>query len=177
MQSKADFILHPVRMKIIQHLSKGPATVMELKEWVSEVPQATLYRHLNLLSKNEIIYVVQEKKIRGAVERTYAMNQNSTYITAEEAANLSKEEHMKMFMTFVSTVTGEVEAYFNGNTDLKTDIFGYNQLDLYLNDEEWEELSQGMQELIGKYVPNRPAKHKKKVKLVQMLVPEPKENS
>ncbi|MBH0163239.1 MULTISPECIES: helix-turn-helix domain-containing protein [Fictibacillus] len=176
MQSKADFILHPVRMKIIQQLSKGPATVMELKEWVSEVPQATLYRHLNLLSKNEIIYVVEERKVRGAVERTYALDQNSAYISAEEAANLSKEDHMKMFMTFVSNVTGEVEAYLNGNTNLKTDIFGYNQLDLYLNDEEWEELSQGMQELIGKYVPNRPSKHNKKVKLVQMLVPEPKKS-
>ncbi|MBH0166936.1 helix-turn-helix domain-containing protein [Fictibacillus sp. 7GRE50] len=176
MQSKADFILHPVRMKIIQQLSKGPATVMELKEWVSEVPQATLYRHLNLLSKNEIIYVVEERKVRGAVERTYALDQNSAYISAEEAANLSKEEHMKMFMTFVSNVTGEVEAYLNGNTNLKTDIFGYNQLDLYLNDEEWEELSQGMQELIGKYVPNRPSKHNKRVKLVQMLVPEPKKS-
>ncbi|MBH0174967.1 helix-turn-helix domain-containing protein [Fictibacillus sp. 23RED33] len=176
MQSKADFILHPVRMKIIQQLSKGPATVMELKEWVSEVPQATLYRHLNLLSKNEIIYVVEERKVRGAVERTYALDQNSAYISAEEAANLSKEEHMKMFMTFVSNVTGEVEAYLNGNTNLKTDIFGYNQLDLYLNDEEWEELSQGMQELIGKYVPNRPSKNNKRVKLVQMLVPEPKKS-
>ncbi|MBH0158252.1 helix-turn-helix domain-containing protein [Fictibacillus sp. 5RED26] len=176
MQSKADFILHPVRMKIIQQLSKGPATVMELKEWVSEVPQATLYRHLNLLSKNEIIYVVEERKVRGAVERTYALDQNSAYISAEEAANLSKEEHMKMFMTFVSNVTGEVEAYLNGNTNLKTDIFGYNQLDLYLNDEEWEELNQGMQELIGKYVPNRPSKHNKRVKLVQMLVPEPKKS-
>ncbi len=176
MQSKSDFILHPVRMKIIQQLSKGPATVMELKEWVSGVPQATLYRHLNLLSKNEIIYVVEERKVRGAVERTYALDQNSAYISAEEAANLSKEDHMKMFMTFVSNVTGEVEAYLNGNTNLKTDIFGYNQLDLYLNDEEWEELSQGMQELIGKYVPNRPSKHNKKVKLVQMLVPEPKKS-
>ncbi|MFG6495873.1 helix-turn-helix domain-containing protein [Fictibacillus sp. UD] len=174
-KSKADLILHPVRMKIIQHLAKGSATVSELRGWISDVPQATLYRHLNVLNKNEIIYVTDERKIRGAVERTYALEQDTAYISAEEAANLSKEDHMKMFMTFISNITGDVEAYLNGDTNLNTDIFGYNQLDLYLDGEEWEELSRGMQELISKYVPNRPTKRNKKVTLVQMLVPEPKE--
>lgn len=174
-QSKADLILHPVRIRIIQHLSKGSATVYELKEWITDVPQATLYRHLNTLHKNQIIYVTDERKVRGAVERTYALEKNTAYITAEEAAKLSKEEHMKMFMTFLSHITGEVEAYLDGDPNLSTDLFGYNQLDLYLNEEEWEDLSRGMQTLISKYIPNRPSKQNKKVTLVQMLVPEPKE--
>ncbi|KZE64907.1 hypothetical protein AWM68_09675 [Fictibacillus phosphorivorans] len=174
-KSRADLILHPVRMKIIQHLAKGSATVSELREWISDVPQATLYRHLNVLYKSEIIFVSDERKVRGAVERTYALDQNTAYISAEEAVNLTREEHMKMFMTFISNITGEVEAYLKGDTNLSTDIFGYNQLDLYLDEEEWEDLSSGMQELISKYVSNRPSKQNKKVTLVQMLIPEPKE--
>ena len=169
-----DLILHPIRMRIIQHLSKGSATVNELKEWMADVPQATLYRHLNRLTENEIIYVIQERKIRGAVEKTYAMQEDSPYMSVEELNQLSGEEHLKLFMTFLSSVTGQARSYLLNHPNPEEDSFGYNQLDLYLTPDELEELNEGMNELLSKYKSNRPSKENDKISLIQMLIPDSK---
>jgi DNA-binding transcriptional ArsR family regulator len=169
-----DLILHPVRMRIIQHLSKGAATVNELKEWMADVPQATLYRHLNRLAENEIIYIIHERKIRGAVEKTYAMHEDSPYMSVEELEQLSGEEHLKLFMTFLSSVTGQARSYLVNNPDFTGDSFGYHQLDLYMTPEELKELNDGMNELLTKFKSNRPTKENEKVSLIQMLIPDPK---
>ncbi|MBN8193335.1 helix-turn-helix domain-containing protein [Bacillus sp. NTK074B] len=169
-----DLILHPVRMRIIQHLSKGAATAHELKEWMTDVPQATLYRHLNRLTKSKIIHIIDERKIRGAVEKTYAIQEDSPYMTVEDVQQLSGEEHLKWFMTFLSTVTGQARNYLQDTPDLTRESFGYNQLDLYLTPEELKELTDGMNELLSKFKPNRPSQENDKISLIQMLIPDPK---
>ncbi|MFI8577608.1 helix-turn-helix domain-containing protein [Rossellomorea aquimaris] len=169
-----DLILHPIRMRIIQHLSKGAATVNELKEWMADVPQATLYRHLNRLTKSEIIYVIHERKIRGAVEKTYAMQEDNPYMSVEELGQLTGEEHLKLFMTFLSSVTGQARSYLLNHPDPAGDSFGYNQLDLYLTPDELKELNEGMNELLTKFKSNRPSKENDKISLIQMLIPDAK---
>ncbi|WGG46391.1 helix-turn-helix domain-containing protein [Rossellomorea sp. DA94] len=173
-QIDTDLFLHPVRMRIIQHLSKGTATVHELKVWMADVPQATLYRHLNRLTKNKIIHIVDERKIRGAVEKTYAMQVDSPYRTVEELEQLSGEEHLKLFMTFLSSVTGQARSYLLNDPDLARNSFGYNQLDLYVTPDELKELTDGMNELLSKFKSNRPTDENEKISLIQMLIPEPK---
>ena len=75
-QSKMKLILHPVRMKIIQSLLNGKnMTVQQLSQRAKDVPQATLYRHLNKLLEAELIQVVQENQIRGTVEKVYALKE------------------------------------------------------------------------------------------------------
>lgn len=167
-----DLILHPIRMRIIQQLSKGTATVNQLKEWISDIPQATLYRHLNILKKNNIIYVIEERKIRGAIEKTYAIEKQNPITSVEELTKMSGEEHLKMFMTFLSNVTGQAKSYLLSNPDLAKDPFGYNQLDLYLTSSEIEELNKGMNELLKSFISNRPSKQNEKVTLIQMVLPE-----
>ena len=79
-QSKMKLILHPVRMKIIQSLLNGKnLTVQQLSQRAKDVPQATLYRHLNKLLEADFIQVVQENQIRGTVEKVYALK-NHQYI-------------------------------------------------------------------------------------------------
>ncbi|PFG03442.1 helix-turn-helix domain-containing protein [Bacillus sp. es.034] len=173
-QIDTDLFLHPVRMRIIQHLSKGAATVHELKEWMTDVPQATLYRHLNRLTKNNIIHIVDERKIRGAVEKTYAMQEDNPYMTVEELEQLPGEEHLKLFMTFLSSVTGQARNYLLDDPDPARDFFGYNQLDLYVTPDELKELTAGMNELLSKFKSNRPTEENEKISLIQMLIPEPK---
>lgn len=47
---KADLLLHPVRMRIVQQLIAGdPQAILQLAQRLGDVPQATLYRHMKLL--------------------------------------------------------------------------------------------------------------------------------
>ncbi|MDG5471489.1 helix-turn-helix domain-containing protein [Jeotgalibacillus sp. ET6] len=170
-----DLILHPVRLRIIQHLSREPATVQQLKEWMADIPQATLYRHLTILKKDSLIYVVEEKKIRGAIERTFALEKEKPLLSAEELKKMSGEEHLKMFMKFLSNVTGQTKSYLLSNPDLEKDPFGYNQLELHLTASEVEELQKGMNDLLSKFTSSKPSAENQKVTLIQMLVPDPNE--
>ncbi|PPA69522.1 helix-turn-helix domain-containing protein [Jeotgalibacillus proteolyticus] len=172
-KEKMDLILHPIRMQVIQQLSKGAATVNQLKDWLPDIPPATLYRHLNILKTNGIIFVIEERKIRGAVERTYALEKENPIMSLEDLTQMSGEEHLKIFMTFLSNVTGQAKNYLLGNPDLANDPFGYNQLDLYLTKEELGELNNKMNELLKPFISKRPSTQNEKVALIQMLLPDP----
>ena len=70
---KAGLILHPVRIQIITAMSTQRMTARELSEVMPDIPQTTLYRHLNALLRGGVIQVVEEYPVRGTVERVYAL--------------------------------------------------------------------------------------------------------
>lgn len=60
---KADALLHPVRMRIVQVPAQGRAlTAQQLAEALTEVPQATPYRHLQKLVESGVLIVVDERQ-------------------------------------------------------------------------------------------------------------------
>ncbi len=68
-------LLNPIRMRIIQHLSTlKTITAGELVTFMPDVPRTTLYRHINILQKANILMVAKENRVRGTVEKVYALN-------------------------------------------------------------------------------------------------------
>ncbi|WP_173916782.1 helix-turn-helix domain-containing protein [Halobacillus sp. Marseille-Q1614] len=171
-KSKADLIMHPVRMRIIQCLAKDSATVYELLEMIEDVPQATLYRHLNELKKGKVIKVDTERKVRGTVERTYMLEKDGAWITADEAVQMSNDEHLQMFMTFFVNLLRETENYFDGEVDLTKDIYGFSQVDLHLTSDEWTEMRQDIKTLMIKYGSKKKRENTRRVTMAQVFIPE-----
>lgn len=67
-------MLHPVRLRILQAFrGRSAMTARELAERLADVPQATLYRHLGALTDGGVLRVVEERRVRGAVERVFAL--------------------------------------------------------------------------------------------------------
>lgn len=48
--------------------------INKLCDIIHDVPRTTLYRHINILLDNNILSVVSERKVRGSLERTLALN-------------------------------------------------------------------------------------------------------
>ncbi|TGB01203.1 helix-turn-helix domain-containing protein [Halobacillus salinus] len=174
MKNKADMILHPVRMKIIQCLARGPATVQDLKDWVTDVPQATLYRHLQALTENNIINVIEERQVRGAVEKTYSLEKNGAHFSADEAKEMTKDDHMELFMMFFANLMRDMENYIDGETRMGEDFFGYNQLDLYVSEEEAHQLGKEINQVLMPYVGNKPTEGRQKISMATAFIPEQK---
>lgn len=171
--SKADVILHPVRMKIIQSLIKRSLTVQELMEWLPDIPQATLYRQLKVLTESHVIYITEERKVRGTFERTYSLNKEAASVSLVEANELSKDDHMKYFMTFFANLMQGAEEYLEGNgLNMEKDGFGYRQVDLFLDQEEFNEFKQEFVAIVKKYASNEPNKMRRRRTLATMLIPE-----
>lgn len=65
MINKAEILMHPVRIKISQALMRNREnglTPLEMLKIIKDVPQATLYRHIQVLLDSGVIRIVKEKK-------------------------------------------------------------------------------------------------------------------
>ena len=86
MVNKAEIILHPVRMKISQALMRNKEnglTSLEMVKIIKDVPQATLYRHIQVLLDAGVIRIIKEKKVRSISEKYYTLNEEEARLSAE----------------------------------------------------------------------------------------------
>ena len=138
----ADLILHPVRMRIILALGRGVAlTATALSEEMPDVPAATLYRHLATLVDGEILTVVDERRVRGAMERTYALEHRNANLGPDDLATASRDDHLRYFASFAATLIDEFARYLRRDEiDLAADGVSYREASVYLSDTEYLEL-------------------------------------
>ena len=74
----AKIVMNPVRIRIAQYLIlHEQGTTAQIGEELSDVPKASLYRHMKMLEDAGLIQVVQENKKRGTVEKVYKLNQEN----------------------------------------------------------------------------------------------------
>jgi hypothetical protein len=103
------------------------------------VATTTLYRHMALLVDAGILRIVQERRVRGSVERTYRLSVEAASVTPEDARSMSADEHRRAFTTFVAAMLGDFDRYLaRDRIDLGADRVGYRQLALQLTDEEMD---------------------------------------
>ncbi len=146
MPSSAELVLHPVRLRIVQaFMGSAPLTTGQLRERLPDVPAATLYRHVATLVAGGLLEPVDERQVRGATERTYALRVEKASMSADEAAAVPVDEHRRLFMTFVAGLLGDFDRYLDqGDVDLGRDMVGYRQAVLNLSDDELAELLQDL---------------------------------
>lgn len=156
-----DAMLHPTRMRIMMTLAGTPGmTPLQLAEVMPEVPQATLYRHINKLAENGLLTVAQERRVRGTTEKVYALNTSAqTHLGREDIQNLSKEEHMYYFNAFLVTLMEEFSGYLRNTpkVDYATDGVGYSQVVLYMDENDLMAFSQKMNEALLPFADNKNA--------------------
>ena len=70
-----ELLLHPIRIRIVNAFSGDRSrTTSEVCRRLPDVSQATVYRHVALLAEAEVLVVVDEQVVRGAVERHYRLD-------------------------------------------------------------------------------------------------------
>ena len=69
-----DACLNPVRQRILQVLiEKKEASAAQILEVLTDIPRASLYRHIKILADAGVIEAVREVPKRGSVEKFYAL--------------------------------------------------------------------------------------------------------
>lgn len=142
-----EVMLNPVRIRIIQELAtRGNMTATELCEKASDIPRTTMYRHINILLDNNILSVVSEKKIRGSMERTFALNieEISKHNTLENASQNA--------LVFLMNRYARFHNYFNGeNPNPAKDKIFLNYTVLMMDDNEFDQFLSELRGLLIKY--------------------------
>ncbi|NMA60872.1 MAG: helix-turn-helix domain-containing protein [Firmicutes bacterium] len=173
MEFKINTILHPVRMRIMQSLLGGKElTAQEISNRVSDVPQASLYRHLNRLLEAEVLEVVEENKVRGTMEKVYALSNQLETMTAKEVKEASPQEHFGFFFGFLTNLLGDYEEYLQGeNIDLEQDGVSYRQLSVYLSDGELRKLLTEIRAIVAKVIENEPTTERRLRSITTIVIP------
>ena len=136
--TSAELLLHPVRLRIVQaFLGDRALTTAQLRAELSDVPTASVYRQVARLVEAGVLSVVAERRVRGAVERTYVMRAAAARISAGELAKMSPDEHRQAFLAFVAGLIGDAERYLaRPDVDPLRDGASYNMAALWLTDHE-----------------------------------------
>lgn len=151
--SAADLLLHPIRMRIVQALLGRELTTGQLREVIRDVPPATLYRQIGTLLGHEVLHVVAEQRVRGAVQRTYALNLDRTRISADELAAMDRDQHRRAFSLFVAGLLADTERYLaRPDADPVRDNLGYTRMAFYASDPELQELIARLREVVRPYI-------------------------
>jgi hypothetical protein len=169
----ADLLLHPVRLRIIQaFLGDRALTTSDLRNELPDVPPASLYRHIARLVDAGVLSVVSERRVRGALERTYVLRLAAATINLDELERMSREDHRQAFMAFVAGLLGAFDRYLShDNIDLLRDGVTYRMAGLWLDDAELAELGRDMTRVLQPRLANPPRPGRRRRILGTVLIP------
>lgn len=151
-ENKIEVILHPVRFQIIKLLAVKQLTPKAMIEQLADVPQATMYRHINKLLKHGILVEVQANQKRGTLEKVYALSQEGGLVKKEELKKYTPDQHMDFFAKFALSLIFGFNRYMSSpETDFMKDKISYLSGLFYLSNEDVEDLNKKLVELFEPY--------------------------
>lgn len=156
--TSADLLLHPVRLRIVQaFLGDRALTTTQLRAELPDVPAGSLYRHVAKLVDAGVLNVVSERRVRGAVERTYVLRPAAARITWDEVAKMTRDEHRQAFLAFVAGLIADADRYLaRENIDPLRDGASYNVAGLWLDETEFMEFLRDLVTVVQPRLANPP---------------------
>lgn len=171
--TSADLLLHPVRLRIVQaFLGERELTTSDVRARLPDVSPATLYRQVATLVHADVLEVAAEHRVRGAVERTYRLNQDRVSVDADGARGLSAEDHRATLQALVAGVLADADRYLDrDDIDPGRDRVGYRQVGFYATDEEVDSLLRTVREALGRLTGHGPGEGRTRRLLTTVLLP------
>jgi DNA-binding transcriptional ArsR family regulator len=172
-KTKLDIMLHPARMRILHEVTGGKTTAKLLAEALPDIPQATLYRHLRLMTEADVLKVVEEIPIRGTVERVYAVGAAS--LSPDDLRGMGKVQTHRAFTTILSGLLGDFERYLHSKPDADIDLiadgFEYSKGQVHLTDAEFTELNRALWAVIEPATKLPPSSERKRRTFSYLFIP------
>jgi DNA-binding transcriptional ArsR family regulator len=160
-------LMNPTRLRILQTcMVLGEATTSQLAEELSDVAQATLYRQIKTLEKAGFLHPVKENRIRGTVEKVYALKKNPM------GQGDSPEELGQILDVGLLDIMGAFHRYIkNENVDFAKDLYFMGMSTLMLSDEEMIAFTEKIGALINEAISNKPDGKRKARKITFISSP------
>lgn len=173
---KADLIIHPIRLRILQLLSREPLTINKLDQLMPDVAKSSLYRHIRKLLDGGLIEIAETHPVKGTPENTYSLMQ-APHINADEVQQMSKEDYLRYFSSYVAGLVQGFKAYLDSQErpDLVSDRVGFSEILFYANTEEFDALFIPIRDQLSKISQQPPQSGRRLRKLVLINHPEVEE--
>src|SRR5262249_3319406 len=139
---------------------------------LADGPQATLYQHPGLLTRGGILRIVEERPVRGTVEKVYALASDA-HVAEGDLADATPEDHMRYFTAFVAGLLADFARYLRRDViHLAADGVGYHQTVLYLSDEELKQFGEALSGVLLPLLAHEPKPGRERRLLSIILMPD-----
>jgi Helix-turn-helix domain len=171
--ARADLLLHPIRLRILRaFLGDRALTTTGLRRELPDVPAASLYRHVARLVAAGVLSVVSERRIRGALERTYVLRTSAATVDLDELATMTADEHRRMFLGFIAGLIGDFDRYLaRGDVDYLRDGVSYRMAAMWLDDSEMSELLHDLVRVLQPRLAKQPNADRKRRIIGTVMLP------
>ena len=140
-----EMVMNPVRQRIFQYfLLHETGTVKEVRRALPDVPGASLYRHIKILTEGAVLTVVGENRIRGTVESVYRLNR--------EALKIENDGGRAVQMSLLGICASFARYFAANNADPKRDMLLLTNCTLVLTDEEFSGFLSEVNEVALRYM-------------------------
>lgn len=164
-------VTHPVRLRIIQQIGGRSLTTAQLREALPEVTQATLYRHVSALLEAGMLAVVEERKVRGAVERTLALGEQMAHVDQEGLRAMSDAQLRSAFLVFLGQLAGDLDRVIDSDDAGLREVLGFGRGAVYADVEDLAAIQAGLEKLLAPYRQDH-GEGKPRLGLATVLLPE-----
>jgi Helix-turn-helix domain len=173
--ASADLLLHPVRMRIVHaFLGDRALTTSQLRSELPDVPAGSLYRHVAKLVEGGVLNIVGERRVRGAVERTYVLRTSAARVNLDEVAKMTPDELRQIFLAFIAGLIGDFDRYLSrGDVDPVRDGADFRIAGMWLDDAEFIQLLQELMRVLQPRIANPPKPGRTRRILTTVLLPGP----
>ncbi|MFR9803877.1 helix-turn-helix domain-containing protein [Pseudonocardia sp. RS010] len=178
MPARPDLLLHPVRMRVVRALLGGRrCTTGQLRDELSDVPVATLYRQVARLVEGGALEIVDEHRVRGSVERTYALRDGVVDVGPEEAARMTPESAKQALTAFLAALAAGYERFLDTLPDspeaLAREVHGFRTAAFWLTEAELAALTEDLRAALAPYRACGEGGGRRRVHLATVLFPDP----
>jgi Helix-turn-helix domain len=175
--ASANLLLHPVRLRIVKaFLGDRALTTGQLAFELDDVPAASIYRHVARLTSAGVLQVVAQRRVRGAVERTYTLRSAAGRIGPDEVAAMTSDEHMAAFTAYVAGMLADADRYLtSGAPDPLKDGADYRAGAMWLNDAEFAAFLRDLGAVFQPRLANAPRKDRRRRMIYTVFLPVPEQ--
>ena len=175
MGARPDLLMHPVRMRVVRALLGGRTrTTAQLHDELADVSAATLYRQIARLVEGEALEIVSERRVRGAVERTYALREGAVDVGRDDAAQMDPAAIRQAFTAFLAGLSAGFDRFLDTGADgLGTEAFGFRSAAFWLTDEEAERFVSELNAVVAPYRDLGEGGGRRRRHLATVLFPDP----
>jgi DNA-binding transcriptional ArsR family regulator len=168
-----ELLLHPVRIRILHAFSASRTrTTADLCARLTDVSQATVYRHVALLAEDGVLRVIDEQPVGGAVERHYELDRRLATVDPDTARTMSAADHRRAFAAAMAALLAEFGAFLDtGGPDVSAAVMAYRQIPLWLSPDEVHALVEEVQAPIARALANEPSSTRTQYLLSPILFP------
>jgi len=167
------YLSDPIKAKLILEVYRmEQATTTQLAEKFSEIPQATLYRHIKKMLTDGILVVADETPVRGTVEKVYALGfdfeENNGVLMEENDGQV----YLQMATLYMLGILDEFKEYAEKkDIDIAGDGSGLSLAPIYATADELAELLKKIGEALLPLMNNTPGDDRKLRNLCIIVTP------